>query len=507
MSRRADVTPAGVVSPTGLHHTHYRGFGSYTFIAVSSPLLKRGWLKANPMPSANAISCQREIPILPTEVCERIIDFVAEDFPGSLGVYFALRNPEALETLRACSLTCRAWTLRAQLYLLLSLGVQCSPRHRRCPEALGALVRRNPALHTYVEYLTAYVGNDKTSTWRRLMLQAPRMLTHLRSIELAHGVLYLHPSRAFEMSMRQFTSVTQLVLRTTTFYSIVDLRRAVSAIPTLQHLTIHLPRWCPTSDCRSPPPQYPQCRVRLHTITIGAEAAWLSDPRAAYFVEWLGRSGVACSLKEIHFGRMMVLDSDMLRAVEALVDASTRTLRRLGLMFHPDIDFTQRTSVTRCTPDTSTTDASLTTVCAALSRCERLTGISLVLPYDTSPVSRLPAFLDKLSAAKVYGLWLLCHQYPGMAGRTPTFADWARIDGALQQKKWKSLNVLVGRYRPVTVTHRVPFVWGDWHELGSLPGDDQELSSDLGEWLPLTCKRGKLWCRSVDGNAQRVPVS
>lgn len=278
-------------------------------------------------------------PILPTELCEYIIDYVADEDVGT--VRFQLWEDDVRNTLRACALTCRAWTPRAQLHLFRFLGVVCAPGSRRSLDALVALLSRNSALQTYVESLSAYIGDDKTTTWRRLPAVLPRVLLGLRHLRLAEGHLYTPPGHAFELSLRRLTSVTRLVLYKLAFHSPVDLRRSVSAMHGLQSLVVSWPSW--HAPCRfPPPPHFPRCRVRLHDVRIGAEAAWLRDPRAVYFVQWLARSGAVESLCELALQQMMVLDGGMLAAVESVLEASKNTLEVLALSLGPDIDFAYR---------------------------------------------------------------------------------------------------------------------------------------------------------------------
>ena len=88
----------------------------------------------------------------------------------------------------------------------------------------------------------------------------------------------------------------------------------------------------PSSYPRAPP------TLRLSRLTIEAFSDWLRDSRAAYFVEWLARSGIATSLHEVLFTDMMIISSRMASAVQSVLDACHESLVWLGLSWSPDTE-------------------------------------------------------------------------------------------------------------------------------------------------------------------------
>lgn len=449
---------------------------------------------SSPLLPSSPVCVHQRVPALPTEVCERIIDFVAQE--DAFVSRWMLWKQDVCDTLLACALTCRAWAPRAQLHLFRFLGVHCAPRDRRSPEAFAALVGRHGALRTYVESLSVYLGDDATaSTWRALAVRAPHMLPRLRHFRLARGTLYPAPGHAFEMSLRQFVSVRRLSLWAVTFYSVADLRRAVSAIHGLQNLVISWLAW------HTPPPpalptRFPPCRARIADLRIDAQAAWLADPRSAYVVNWLARSGAASSLHTIGFSQMMILDQTMLASVAAVIDASRNTLRMVYLSLSSSVDVAMRTCIITSMRPALTLSCP---VCPALSRCWRTVQISLILPYASSVLAQLCALLNNLHA-KLSLLSLCFLQHPDKMCAEPAAADWAPLDAALQHEKWESLDVAVVR-APIRVDPG--FAWGDFYEM--MPFDEDGLCCDLRAWLPLTHKRKALWYLT-DTNSSMIPV-
>ena len=63
---------------------------------------------------------------LPTEICEAIIDCVAQTSRFN-DPYVMYEDFASLETLKACSLTCRAWTPRTRIHLFRIVCVRCWP--------------------------------------------------------------------------------------------------------------------------------------------------------------------------------------------------------------------------------------------------------------------------------------------------------------------------------------------------------------------------------------------
>lgn len=277
----------------------------------------------------------RQIRALPTEVCERIIDFVAEESPYY--DLFDLWNTDVYETLLACALACRAWAPRSRFHLFRFLGASCSQHSPRNVEGLYSMVKRQQYLQQYVEALLVKGDDQELPTMHTLPLKAPQLLTYLEYLRLADGILYLPPASI--VAMRQFTMVTQLSLERITFWSAHDLRRVICTMSGLQALEISWPTWKTPHDLKTDEhTRYPPSPIRLTDIYIFAEVDAMQNGHLAYFIEWLARSGVATSLTRIGLWQLMIPDSRLLTAVQSVIETSKDSLSDLYLSWCPDVD-------------------------------------------------------------------------------------------------------------------------------------------------------------------------
>ncbi|KIP01589.1 hypothetical protein PHLGIDRAFT_345496 [Phlebiopsis gigantea 11061_1 CR5-6] len=272
---------------------------------------------------------------LPTEICERIIDFVAEEVQYAARI--SMWEDEVFNTLQACALTCRAWTPRSQLHLFRFLGVDCSYKTKHPLADFYEFMDRHKPLQAYVEALLARADDYKMSAMHILPIRMPRLLPQLAHLQLIKGVLYVPSGPFFQVSMRQFTMVRELVLYKIAFYSVQDLRRVAGAMQNLRSLSVTCVSWHRPST-KPPPTSYLPTRVRLTTLRIDSEAEWAQDPRSVYFVEWLVRSGMSTSLVALYLGCLMIQDYSMFVAVEAVLRGCCQTIQEVGLSWSPNLD-------------------------------------------------------------------------------------------------------------------------------------------------------------------------
>lgn len=179
-------------------------------------------------------------PALPTLIWEQVIDLVAEED------FMQYWRPGALKTLRACSLTCRAWTPRSQFYIFRVVSVFCSTRGRKSVKRLAALLTRHPALHAHIRVLVVRAGTGDYTSLDRMPQQLAELLPHLPTLRLSNCFLAPAKGDAFDVSLQQFASVTSLVLDHVTLNSVRDLQRVVSGIPSTQSLHLRFVKWVHT---------------------------------------------------------------------------------------------------------------------------------------------------------------------------------------------------------------------------------------------------------------------
>lgn len=193
---------------------------------------------------------------IPTEVCERIIDFLA----GELVELFAntVAYNEIIRTLHACALVCHAWTIRSPLYLFEIIRIRCFQGSSYTDADAAAFLDRERYLQTRVTQIVAE-GDYRTVTPIPFLNTFPlRLAKHLHRVTHSRfegTVLLCAP--VFFPTLRQFTMVTTLTLRWIVVQSISDLRQTIASFSGLQDLHVSYPR-----PPRAPAPA--SCRAHFH---------------------------------------------------------------------------------------------------------------------------------------------------------------------------------------------------------------------------------------------------
>ena len=280
-------------------------------------------------------------PRLPTEICERVIDWVAEE-PGFDGSHRLYADGDALKSLRACALTCRAWTARARIHMFRNLRILCALNIDGNTADLSSLLAANPALPLRVKVVIAKALPEHYSTLHIVPFALPQLLPRLEYLRLARGLF--HPAPCIFPAMNRFTSVTKLSLDEVVFYSTHDLRRTIGSFRALQILELWDISWHIKSFSvdMSPRSSYcPQSAVRLKKLLIVVDRTWLLDRRSVPILEWLGKSGILSSLEVLSLCRMMILSSRMLAAVETAIQAAAISLEKVWLAIGPEIEFSK----------------------------------------------------------------------------------------------------------------------------------------------------------------------
>ena len=285
-------------------------------------------------------------PRFPVEIWERIIDWIAavpqKDYDKRYGIPFEDLN--AWETLRACALTCRAWTPRAQLHMQSdTVRIKCSPGTDGDINDFRSLLARVPTLASSIETVIAEPVADLPSTLHTMPLLLPKLLSNLKYLWFTNGPF--HPVPRTVPRTWRFASLNTLRLQKVLFHSLNDLRRTIDAFGRLETLDISDPSWHPSAFTADIPSQIvycPQSTVRLGTLWIEAQRAWLLDRRSVQFMEWLGMSGILSTLSKILLGNMMILDAKMLAAVNTVIKSAVNSAALIQLAFGPEIDFSTR---------------------------------------------------------------------------------------------------------------------------------------------------------------------
>lgn len=271
-------------------------------------------------------------PVLPTLLWEMVIDFVVDT--DTMDFWY----PEVRDTLRSCSLTCRAWTPRSQYHLFHTILVNCSTRGKRDVKHLVALLTKHRALHTNVRILVVRAGKSNKPTLNELPNGLAPLLPQLSTLRFSHLYLKPAPGETFTISLRQFTSVTTLDLHNVVINSLPCLQRTISAMTGLKTLAFAFATW----NGAAPGPVWQttsESPVRLQTLELRGHALWIRDNRTVQFFQWLILSRTASSLERITLHSSMILNDSMLAAVEMMAEGARASLKTLTLSFGPYVDF------------------------------------------------------------------------------------------------------------------------------------------------------------------------
>lgn len=232
---------------------------------------------------------------IPTEVCERIIDDIAAP-SGVLESRRIYSMDKALDTLKACALTCRAWKPRAQYYLFRIMRIDCSVDSLEGVNDIVFFLNTNTTIRSRVQTLTAKGRkHDEPSTLHLLPIKLPRHIHGITQLRLGDGQLFLPPSTF--PSLRHFVSITDLTLAKVTFCSLADVRRTLSSFLAVKVLQLRNIGWANQDASQKVPTLYPPCKVRLRTLVVEANRQWLLDNRSIYIIGWIGHSGMATSIR------------------------------------------------------------------------------------------------------------------------------------------------------------------------------------------------------------------
>ncbi|GJE97981.1 hypothetical protein PsYK624_142030 [Phanerochaete sordida] len=411
------------------------------------------------------------MPELPTEVNERIINFVAGDV-------------DSARTLRACAATCRSWKLRSQAHLFRSLRVVSSPAHVNGVDNLVTLLRQNEALQSFARTLDAVGGEEDYPTLQNILLSLAGLLPRLTDISLARGILYRPPRVSFKTCTQTFATVRNLTLHTVTLFSGRDLQEVIAGLSGLEKLTLTHLSWHDPTAHSTFPTHRPQISP-LKELFIGADTAqWLRDQRSANLVRWLANCGAVSTLKELHLDCMMILEAGLLGAVQNLVLAAKDTLQLACLSLGPDMELLQMAST--------------------IAQCPSLRIIGLRLPYLLHCFAPLTTFIESLPANSTEMLILSLLQ--DRSTEAPAISDWHQLDKALhdamEDKKLPQLGrIAVGKLCAQS-DPRQPLVWGNAYP--PLSYNEKRWQEELSSLMPHMSKRQCL--SSIAKNGEILPI-
>lgn len=275
----------------------------------------------------------KNVCVLPTSVYEIIIDYAAGQQRDSSKLWL---DPRTVPTLRACSLTCRSWTPRAQHHLFTFLRVRCS--HKYTKKALG-LLERNPALQSRIEVLVLGPGgrNGRLGT---VPLKLAKAMSQIPELRISQATVDHTTTSSSESSLSILTAVTTLNLFCCTFQSAHDLRRVICSLSTLKTLIVEWPQWTRSKPDRELLPQIATQNVpRLQSLSFNTSLGWQVRYSSFRFLGWLAMSGAVQSLTSLMLMDVVAPDRGVMLCLGQIIRASAGTLEQLSFSipsFMPD---------------------------------------------------------------------------------------------------------------------------------------------------------------------------
>ena len=431
-------------------------------------------------------------PLVPTEICERIIDFVAIRDEAIWAYPHRIWHLETYKTLQACSLTCHAWRSRSQFYLMHLMSVQPSLAEDRCFDNMLTLFNEVPHLKNSVEFLSVNGKELKIARFHLVPLKLYEAMLPLRVLLFSNGLLYF--PTAFPVCMRRFTSMVELRLHHLTLISDNDLRRMLNALRSLQKLYITSPEWAAfNANRRNYVESWPRSHLRLLDLQIEAESRWIGDFRTVRFFNWLSSSGAISHAQQIGLSKMMLINDDILATIARLIHACSTSHRLdcVALSLRPEIDLT----ICKYCPCISCRDMVhgwiLFAVDAPLCSLPRLQNLYFMCPYDVPILCQLASCLSSIfprpQNSALPQLNLTFQRYPDY--KEPPPECWEELDNAMQHQDLK-VRVDCIYYKPDGSV-----IWGDFYNHERRDGLD-----DMARKLfPKAFNEGRLWVANLDG--------
>lgn len=254
---------------------------------------------------------------LPTEVCERVIDYI----PYYTDPDGFTHTKKSRDTLSACSLVCKSWVPRCQLHLFARVELTNSLQAK---SFLGILAR-SPSVGQGVLGLVISPSPPSTEQASKIppcyynwiyktLTTLPSLLTKLYQL-VFQRLPTLHPT--FILLASQFKTVRCLILNDLVDQSFREIIRLVNRLPRLQELQL---RWC-----RWRQPAHFYASKQLESLDIQA-----GDDCRRDAIKWMSSSRCSSSLNSLVFSS---IDTILIIELDRVLQQCTATLRYLHVYF------------------------------------------------------------------------------------------------------------------------------------------------------------------------------
>lgn len=258
------------------------------------------------------------VPQFPTELCERIIDFVPFDSDPNGGAY----GKRSRDTIYACSLVCRSWVPRSQYHLFLLVQLSSS----RQAKAFFDVVTHSPTIGKGVLTLiispTQEVSRETPNppnffNWiYRALATLPSFLTNITTLQFER-LPTLHPS--FVVLVSRFGTVERLFLNDLSNQSFCEIIQMVNRFPRLTSFRLLRCQW--TQPAHYYANQRHQLKM-LHNATHG-------DCRRDV-LNWASSSRCLSGIQSLIFESV---DTLLITEMDRCLRQCTHTLRYLFIGF------------------------------------------------------------------------------------------------------------------------------------------------------------------------------
>ncbi|EMD42170.1 hypothetical protein CERSUDRAFT_79767 [Gelatoporia subvermispora B] len=335
------------------------------------------------------------MPNIPPELSDYIVDFLYND-PASL---------------RACSLTCRAWVPTARLHLLEKVTL-LTPR--MCA-SFDRLMEASPNLGAYVQEfnvakltMTGMSAQDTAAALTMAEHVLPRIFTHLSNVR-SFSVSCLDADVAIIISLAQHPSVSELILEYCQFPSFGDFVDLFHSFPQLRNLTMRGVTWRSKELGPRARPEPP----RLQSVELG------KDMDMSTLTRWMVEESLHRDVESLSIA--CVTEDDVI-AAEPFLEALGPALKNLEFHWF-------------CSGMYVTLPSSFT-----IESCTKLRTLSLHSPvtFDCYALPWITSLLSHIASNDIESIALEVRLLGDLNA-----INWEGIEELLAEPKFKSLRTLL----------------------------------------------------------------
>ena len=259
-----------------------------------------------PAPTPAPSRRMAQLPELPLDVYELIIDFVWPD----------------RDALLACALTCRAWYARSRSNLFYRVELYNLAQLSQYSTRLAADARVGHALREL--YVTPYHAQSQLLGEFPFVLAGQLPAVSRLRIDIRRD-FYPYIAPDFHSALARFSSVTTLELWRVQFPTLGDFSALVCALPGLRSLALWMVDWVKKTYDEGALRERKQC-LRLHSLEL-RDMEW-----SEAFADWLF---MAVTVRDLRNVSVMGVATKDVEYIEHLLEAAGSSVRCLDIGIVP----------------------------------------------------------------------------------------------------------------------------------------------------------------------------